>query len=313
MSAMAETVRRDCGEPHGQRANVRLNEPLSRHTSWRVGGAAERFFWPEDQADLVRFVGSLRRDEPLFWLGLGTNVLVRDGGIRGTVICLANRLKSIELLALGRVRVAAGVPSAHVARFCADHGLTGTEFLAGIPGTFGGALAMNAGAHGGTTWARVVEAELLTVDGEIMVLPAAEFVASYRSVRQPRAGWFLAATLQLLDADADHCRSTIKALLARRNATQPTQIPNGGSVFKNPPGDYAGRLIEAAGLKGCSIGGARVSPKHANFIENTGNATAADIETLMTYIQNTVTDRFGLVLQPEVLIVGDKIYGEVKS
>ena len=287
------------------RGELREHEALSEHTSWRVGGPAERLYFPADLDDLLSFLRGLSADEPLFWLGLGSNLLVRDGGIRGTVICTKNKLKGMRLLEGNRVHVEAGVPSALVARFCTDQGLVGAEFLAGIPGTFGGALAMNAGAFGGETWPLVER--LWTVDrfGCARQRTAEEYAIGYRSVGGPAGEWFLAAELHLQAGDTAQAREHIKALLAKRAASQPVSQPSCGSVFRNPPNDYAARLIEACGLKGHRIGGACVSLKHANFIVNLGEATAADIELLIVLVREQVRQQTGVNLEPEVRIVGE--------
>ena len=284
-----------------------LNEPLAKYTSWRVGGPAQRMYIPENKADLIEFVASLPNNEPLFWIGLGSNLLVRDGGIRGTVINTRNRLKDMRLIDSDRIYVEAGVPCAHVARFCSDLGLTGAEFLAGIPGTMGGALKMNAGAFGGETWRVVDSVEMLNPQGQVLTREKQEFAIAYRSVTGLEQEWFLSAQLKLLKGDSVSSQQQIKALLEKRNTSQPTNKPTCGSVFKNPPGDYAARLIEACGLKGYQVGGAVVSEKHANFIENQGNATAVDIETLIQHIQTQVQNQFGISLQTEVCRVGEPV------
>ena len=237
---------------------------------------------------------------------MGSNLLVRDGGINGTVINTRNRLKNMQLLDGERVYVESGVPCAHVARFCSDLGLTGAEFLAGIPGTIGGALKMNAGAFGGETWNIVERVELINIDGEIMEREKQTFEVGYRSVHGLDNQWFLSAQLKLNKGDHESSQKQIKTLLEKRNATQPTNKPTCGSVFKNPPGDFAARLIEVCGLKGFRIGGAEVSEKHANFIVNLGDATAADIEALIEHIQSQVLEQFGVGLQTEVCRIGDK-------
>lgn len=281
------------------------DEPLAKYTSWRVGGPAQHMYIPENKADLIAFIANLAADEPLYWLGLGSNLLVRDGGIKGTVINTRNRLKDMHLLDSDRVYVEAGVPCAHVARFCSDLGLVGAEFLAGIPGTMGGALKMNAGAFGGETWCIVDRVEMINRDGEVILRGQHEFDIAYRSVKGLANEWFLSAQLLLRKGDSETSQQHIKALLEKRNATQPTNKPTCGSVFKNPPGDYAARLIEACGLKGYQVGGAAVSEKHANFIENRGNASSQDIETLIELIQNRVLTQFGVRLQTEVCRVGE--------
>jgi len=290
----------------GLRGEMRYNEPLADHTSWRVGGPADRFYLPADMDDLVLFLRSLPCDEPVLWLGLGSNLLVRDGGIRGTVICTRNRLRELRRPDHERIYTEVGVPCAHVARFCSEQELTGAEFLAGIPGTMGGALAMNAGAFGGETWPLVVR--VLTVDrsGTLRNRSPSDFCVGYRSVKGPENEWFLACELQLQAGDAVAGRERIRALLAKRSASQPINLPNCGSVFRNPEGDHAARLIEACGLKGYRIGDACVSEKHANFIINIGAATAADIEALIQFVQSTVEQAYGQRLVPEVRIVGEK-------
>ena len=302
---MSANVLDVAGDAHVLRGELRLNEALAEYTSWHVGGPADRVYFPQDLEDLLSFLRTLPADEPLFWLGLGSNLLVRDGGVRGTVICTRGRLKAMHRIDESRIHVQAGVPCAHVARYCAEQRLTGAEFLAGIPGTMGGALAMNAGAFGGETW-RLVE-RVLTTDrrGILRNRPAEDFAVGYRSVHGPEGEWFLAAELKLLPGDPNAGRERIRALLARRAATQPTNLPSCGSVFRNPPGDHAARLIEACGLKGHRVGGACVSEKHANFIVNTGGATARDIETLIHYVRGRVELEHSVRLEAEVRIVGE--------
>ncbi len=291
-------------QPTGQ---MRYNEPLANYTSWRVGGVADKFYQPTDKTDLIRFVQNLPENEPLFWMGLGSNLLVRDGGIRGTVINTKNRLKVMQCSDDETIYVEAGVPCALVAKFCAEQGLIGAEFLAGIPGTMGGALKMNAGAFGGETWGIVQNVEMLNRRGDVFIKSADEFKISYRYVNLNVDEWFLATTLKLQKGDTSESQQNIKMLLAKRANSQPTNQPSCGSVFKNPTGDYAARLIEAAGLKGFKIAGAQVSEKHANFIINIGNATAADIEQLMAFVQAQVAQKHGINLQTEVCIVGEKL------
>ncbi len=288
------------------RGDLRLNEPMAQHNSWRAGGVADRFFLPADLADLIEFLKTLPQDEPLFWVGLGSNLLVRDGGVRGTVICTRNRLKVMALREPERVEVQAGVPCAHVAKFCAEQGLVGAEFLAGIPGTMGGALAMNAGAFAGETWSLVNQVTTVDRQGRLRQRKPDVFEVGYRTVRGPENEWFVSAVLGLKAGDVVASRAKIKGLLARRNATQPTQQPSCGSVFRNPEGDYSARLIEACGLKGYRIGGAQVSEKHANFIVNTGMASAADIEALVLHVKEVVRRLQGVELMPEFKVMGCK-------
>ncbi|MCK4842695.1 MAG: UDP-N-acetylmuramate dehydrogenase [Methylococcales bacterium] len=283
------------------------NEPLAKYTSWRVGGPAEKMYLPEGREDLIAFLTVLPEQEEIYWLGLGSNLLVRDGGIHGTVINTRGRLKVMQLVDTNKVYVEAGVPCAHAARFCTELGLTGAEFLAGIPGTMGGALKMNAGAFGGETWNIVDTVEMINANGRVTKRAAEEFEVAYRAVSGLGGEWFLAVELKLSKGESELSQQKIKSLLERRALTQPTNKPTCGSVFKNPPGDYAARLIEACGLKGYAIGGACVSKKHANFIENTGNATAADIEGLIAYIQQQVDQNHSVKLQTEVCRVGDSL------
>lgn len=282
-------------------------EKLAKYTSWRVGGEADRMFIPQDKQDLIDYIKAQQGRGAFFWLGLGSNLLIRDGGIRGTVINTRNRLKVMRRIDNNDVYVEAGVPCALVARYCGEQGLTGAEFLAGIPGTFGGALKMNAGAFGGETWNIVDSVETIDAIGQVRQRSRAEFDVAYRSVTGPAQEWFLSAELRLEYGDTALSQQKIKTLLERRNQTQPTNQPSCGSVFKNPPGDFAARLIEACGLKGYRIGGAEVSMKHANFIVNTGAASAADIEALIGHVQDTVEKMQKIRLVTEVCIVGEAL------
>lgn len=289
------------------RGTLRYHEPLAPHTSWRVGGPAEIFFEPADVDDLAAFLADLPADMPLFWMGLGSNLLVRDGGIDGVVVATQRGLGALQQLPSGAVRAEAGVPCAKLARLCERERLAGGAFFAGIPGTLGGALAMNAGAFGGETWAQVTRVEVMNRAGARFWRDAAAYEVGYRHVVTPIPGeWFIAAEWRFEPADEDASTgpSRVRELLARRAATQPLGLPSCGSVFRNPPGDHAARLIEAAHLKGVRCGDAEVSTKHANFIINRGQARAADIEALIQRIQAEVWSRFGVELVPEVRIVG---------
>lgn len=291
-------------EPRGE---MLFDEPLSRHTSWRVGGPARRFYRPADSDDLLVFLRDLSPDEPLLWLGLGSNLLVRDGGFRGTVIATRGRLERLEKTGEHLVRAEAGVACAKVARMAARQGLAGSEFLAGIPGTLGGALAMNAGAFGGETWSLVRQVETVDRHGRLRIRSPEEFEIGYRHVRGRPGEWFIAAALELHEGAVESGQERIRQLLDRRSATQPVGLPSCGSVFRNPRGDHAARLIEAAGLKGERIGDACVSEKHANFIINLGRARARDIESLIQQVQRRVEDEFGIRLLTEVKIVGEEL------
>ena len=291
------------------RGELRTDEPMSRHTSWRVGGPARQYYIPLDMDDLSVFLQQLDPEEPLLWVGLGSNLLVRDGGFAGTVICLHGAVTELEWLDDSVLRAGAGVTCAKAARVSTRAGLTGIEFLAGIPGTVGGALAMNAGAFGGETWSHVISVETIDRAGGLHTREPGAYRIGYRSVQGPADEWFLAAHFALARGDAEQAQARIRELLDRRGATQPVQQPSCGSVFRNPPGDHAARLIEASGLKGRRIGGAQVSEKHANFIVNTGDATAADIEMLMNQVQGTVEQQQGIRLETEVRIVGEHAGG----
>lgn len=294
------------GAGYGARGIVRSNVSLAEYTSWRVGGVAARFYQPSDGDDLAQFLAHLPHGEPVLWIGLGSNLLVRDGGWPGTVVCTKGSLKRIERLNDRTLYAECGAATAQVARFSAEQGLVGAEFMAGIPGTLGGALAMNAGAFGGETWPIVARVRVLDRHGVSHWRNPHDFEIGYRSVVGLRPGeCFLAAELSLAPGDTAVARHRIRELLARRAATQPTNQPSCGSTFRNPPGDHAGRLIEQAGLKGYRLGGAEVSVKHANFIVNTGEATAADIEQLIQHVQAEVFRQFGIRLHTEVRIVGE--------
>ncbi len=286
------------------RGTVLYEEPMSQHTTWHVGGPAEVYFKPADIDDLAAFLAALEPGTDVHWFGLGSNVLVRDGGLRGAVIATHKVLGAIERLDEHRVRAEAGVACAKLARQCAGWQIGPAQFFAGIPGTVGGALAMNAGAFGGETWNHVQRVEVMARDGTIRTRDRDEYDVGYRHVAGPVQEWFLAATF-VFDTDASAGRQAIRELLERRKRTQPITAWSCGSVFRNPPGDHAARLIQAAGLKGFAIGGASVSDKHANFILNDGDASAQDIEQLIVHVRNVVRERFDVDLIPEVRIVGD--------
>jgi len=292
---------------NGLRGSLALDAPLARHTSWRAGGGADIVYTPADRDDLAAFLRQLPIFEQVTPIGLGSNTLIRDGGVRGAVI-LMHDPGGVLAVADGLVYAEAGVACPKLARFAALHGCSEAEFLAGVPGTVGGALAMNAGCYGGETW-DIVE-RVLTMDrhGELRNREKTEYEIGYRHchLRSGKEEWFLGAWFKLEKGDGEASRARIKELLARRIATQPLQLPNAGSVFRNPPGDHAARLIESCGLKGLARGGARVSEKHANFIVNPdGAATAADIEWLINTVKSRVNQETGVDLVPEVRIVGE--------
>jgi UDP-N-acetylmuramate dehydrogenase len=308
----------------GLRGELLRDEPMSRHVSWHAGGCAERAYFPSDYDDLARFMRILPDGEPLCFVGLGSNLLVRDGGFRGTVI-LTHRTRALIGLEepAGAERPAggsspsaiyaeAGASGAKLARFAANEAMEGAEFFAGIPGTVGGALAMNAGCHGSETWEFVERVRMIGRRGELRTRTPDEFEIGYRHValKSARLGedeWFAGAWLRFSAGDAARARSRIKELLIQRAATQPLGLPNAGSVFRNPPNDYAARLIESCGLKGFAIGGACVSEKHANFIVNpAGRASASDIEAVIVHVRKTVREHFGIELVTEVRIIGEQ-------
>ena len=283
---------------------IRYDEAMSRHTSWRVGGAADVFFVPASIEDLAEFLAALEKDTPIFWHGVGSNLLVRDGGIPGVVVSATKMLRQLEQVDHYLVRAGAGVPCTQLARQCIRWQLGPSEFFAGIPGTVGGALAMNAGAHGGETWERVESVRSMDRNGEVHERAPGEYTVAYRSVTGPANEWFLEATFRF-DPDVVPSMDVLKTMLERRKTTQPLGLPSCGSVFRNPPGDHAARLIEAAGLKGHRIGGAEVSEKHANFIINREDASATDIEELIEHVRQTVLEQHGVSLKHEVRIVGE--------
>jgi len=301
---------------HGLRGTFRRDEPMARHVSWRAGGRVRVFYQPADVADLSAFLRAFSAPQPVLFVGLGSNLLVRDGGFDGAVVLTHHALGDRPLVLPDgtsgpspglRVRVAAGVPAPHLARFVAKHGGGGAEWMAGVPGTVGGALAMNAGCYGGETWNHVEGVETIDRAGALHRRAKTEFDVAYRHVAA-KSGideWFVGATFAFERGDEARAMARMRELLARRVATQPLSEPNAGSVFRNPPGDHAARLIESCGLKGFTVGGARVSTKHANFIVNRGGATAADIESVIEHVEHAVRAATGIALVREVRIVGE--------
>ncbi len=309
-------------------ARVLHDVSMAKHTSWHVGGPADLFFTPRDVMDAAAFVRQLPPSMPLLWIGLGSNLLVRDGGVRGAVVSTHGALGTLERLSATRIQAEAGVPCARIARQCVKWGLGPAEFFAGIPGTLGGALAMNAGAWGGETWRHVIEVDVLDRRGVRHTRKAADYDVGYRSVKArgdakapgdakargdvtgpgdakaPGEEWFVGARLEFERAPGVNTEA-IRELLDRRKQSQPIGEWSCGSVFTNPPRDHAARLIESAGLKGFRIGDASVSEKHANFIINHGAARAADVEALILHVQRTVAKVHGIELQTEVRIVGE--------
>lgn len=283
------------------------DEPLARYTSWRVGGPADRLVLADSVEQLQQFLQQLSASEPLTFIGLGSNLLVRDGGVRGTVVVMHQALQALEMQG-ERIYADAGVTCAKLARFAASQDRVGAEFMAGIPGTVGGALAMNAGCYGGETWQWVSEVKTINRAGVVQVRARAEYQPAYRHVQHPAADeWFLGGWFTVPVGDGKASAEQIKQLLAKRLASQPLNMPSAGSTFRNPEGDFAARLIEASGLKGTTIGGAQVSEKHANFIVNLGHASAADIEALIEHVKTTVRTKQGVALVQEVKVIGESV------
>lgn len=280
------------------------DEPMAKHTSFRIGGPAKRMAFPETREQLVLLTGFLQEVgiTPLL-IGNGTNLLVADEGLDTVVIGTSDKLSHIELTGEGEITADAGVSLAKLAVFAWKHGLTGLEFAHGIPGTLGGGIVMNAGAYGGELKDVVTEVTALYPDG-VRALMSAELDLSYRhSVFSSGDGIVLGAKLRLEQGDADSIKARMDDLMARRKASQPLELPSAGSTFKRPTGYYAGPLIEGCGLKGCRVGGAEVSRKHAGFVVNAGGATCADVLALIEKVQKTVYDAHGVMLEPEVKII----------
>ena len=287
--------------------DVRTDEPLSQHTTWRVGGPADLFIYPRSKDELERAMQIVRR-HGLPWrvIGRGSNLLVRDGGIRGAVFKIGEGLDGLSIDGT-RVVAGGGCSLIKLSRQTARQGLTGLEFAEGIPGTVGGAVCMNAGAHGSETSRVLTSAEVLLDSGERVVLSKEGLGFRYRtSVLQGKVkGIVTEATFQLAHGDPQKIAAEMARYRDRRKQTQPLQYPCAGSVFRNPPGDHAGRLIEASGLKGYRVGDAEVSTQHANFIINRGQATATHVLALIDHIVRTVEERFGVRLKTEVQVVGE--------
>ena len=287
-------------------SNVKQNEPMKKHTSFKVGGNADIFFKPRNLEDLRVFLAE-HKNEKIFWLGLGSNLLVRDGGIRGVVIAMSNALTEINLINPSTIEVQAGVSCAKLSRFSNKKQLAGLEFLSGIPGTVGGALAMNAGAFGGEIWSFVTSVTTINRNGELTKRTPSDYKIAYRSVTPmfKQESWFVSAEINLPLKTTDN--SKIGQILKKRNENQPIGKASCGSVFKNPKGLHAAQLIENSGLKSYCIGDACVSQKHANFIINQGNSSALDIEKLIFHISYIVKRKYKVQLLPEVQIIGEPL------
>lgn len=296
------------------RGKLRQKVDMRKYTSWRAGGIAKRMYQPADIDDLQAFMRTLPTDEPLYAVGLGSNLLVRDGGLSGTVLLLHGVLNGLKLEEDGSVYAEAGVSGAKLARFAASHNLSGAEFFAGIPGTLGGMLAMNAGCYGSETWQKVLRVQVVDRSGALHERTPLDYETAYRhvkrvhelgSINQESSEIFVCAWLKFSAGDGANSRQKTKELLGKRINSQPLDLPNAGSVFRNPPNDHAARLIQQCGLKGRCKGGAQVSEKHANFIVNKKEASAADIEELIIEVRAEVLRQTGIALHPEVRIIGD--------
>jgi len=300
-------------EINNLRGEIKRNEPLSRHTSFGIGGPADMLVYPADRDDLINLFKEVKRQGlPYFILGSGTNLLVRDGGFRGVAVGL-QRMNGVTIEreyrsiggAFAVVRVEAGATLAKLISFTLDEGLTGMEFAAGIPGTVGGAICMNAGTAAGEIGDVIQSVTMLSSQGEIISRGRDEMGFGYRTSSIPDGHCIIEASIVLRRDDKGKIQARVKELLDKRNRRQPLGLPNAGSIFKNPYEESAGRLIESARLKGKAIGGAQVSEKHANFVVNRGNATAADVLALMDLVTKTVLEVCGIRLEPEIKIIGE--------
>lgn len=283
---------------------LKFNEPMSQHTSFRIGGGAEVMVFPRSVSELCKiWKASTLLDTKCVILGAGTNVLAPDEGLQGIVICLKDALSGKELLEDNRIRVMAGETMTKAAIFAANHGLSGMEFAHGIPGTVGGGVYMNAGAYGGEICQICESVDVMTPDGCVHTRTAEEMGFSYRhSILEDDGGIVVSAVFALTPAPVNSIKEKMKELMAKRSASQPLDLPSAGSAFKRPVGGYAAALIDQAGLKGYSIGGAAVSTKHAGFVVNNGGATAADVKKLLTSVSDIVYERSAIRLEPEVRI-----------
>lgn len=274
-------------------------------TSWQVGGRVKQLYCPRDKLDLCNFLSKLPADEHIIFLGLGSNLLIRDAGLDASIVLTQPYLSAMEIEGT-QLYAEAGAACAKVARYSARSSLTGIEFFAGIPGTVGGALAMNAGCFQSETWDFVHLVETVDKSGQRYQRSPEEFVVRYREVSSQRQEWFLSVVLQLQKGEKKTALSKIRSLIDQRAATQPTHLPSCGSVFRNPEGLHAARLIESCGLKGFQMGGAQISTKHANFIVNKGGATAQDIERLIGFVEQEVFRIHAVNLVKEVHILGEE-------
>ena len=285
---------------------VLFEEPMKRHTTFRIGGPAEVFVMPKTVDEVARAL-EICREEGLsyFVLGNGSNLLVSDQGYRGVIIQMDRNMENITVEGT-EIRAAAGALLSSIAVAARRASLTGFEFAGGIPGTLGGAVVMNAGAYGGEMKDVLKEVTIMTGEGEIRVIPASELEMGYRTSIIKRAGYLvLGATISLREGDLEEIKALTKELSEKRTSKQPLEFPSAGSTFKRPEGYFAGKLIMDSGLRGYQIGGARVSDKHCGFVINAGDATAKDVVDLMDHVTEVVREKYGVTLEPEVKFLGD--------
>jgi UDP-N-acetylmuramate dehydrogenase len=303
---MDKRQRRELIEIMGQ--SVHLDRAMSEHTTFRIGGKADAVCFVQEIGEIQKLLSYISKENiPYLVVGGGSNLLVRDGGFKGVVIIMREHLASIEQHGINeQVLVAGGgLPLSNLVKHCSQKGLGGLEFLAGIPGTVGGAVIMNAGAFGKDMGTVVQSIEMLSPQGELISRDRSDLLFSYRASSFQEGTLVIRANLKCTRETPQVVSKRVAEYLGRRKATQPLEYPSAGSVFKNPPGDYAGRLIEETGLKGKKIGGAMISPKHANYIVNTGDARAEDVLALMAMAKEKVRDKTGVELEPEIRVVGD--------
>ena len=287
---------------------IHNNVDLKSFNSWKVGGRAEQFLICDDKAILSSLIKTKKIKLPITFLGLGSNLLVRDGGVKGTVIVMHGGLKKINHDEDNLIYSEAGVSCSKLAKFTAGKGLGNSAFFSGIPGTVGGALAMNAGCYGSETWDYVQKVLMINLDGDQVERNKLDFKIDYREVKNSNTDeFFLAAWFKFPKGDKEEAGKKIRELLAHRKNTQPLNWPTAGSTFRNPQGNFAAKLIEDCDLKGYRIGGAQVSDKHANFIVNLGDASAEDIENIIIHIQQVVFKKKSIQLKREIKIIGENI------
>ena len=285
---------------------VLIDEPMSRHTTFRIGGPADYFLMPSSMQEVKEIIRTCKEESlPYFILGNGSNLLVSDQGYRGVIIQLYRNFNEITVEGT-KIRACAGALLSGIAAAAKNESLTGFEFAGGIPGTLGGAVVMNAGAYGGEMKDILEEATVMTQDGEILHIPVGELEMGYRTSVIKTAGYIvLEALISLQKGDLEAIKARMKELTEQRTSKQPLEYPSAGSTFKRPEGYFAGKLIMDAGLRGYQVGGAQVSEKHCGFVINTGNATAADVRALMNDVIKKVQEKFGVTLEPEVKFLGE--------